>query len=313
MSELAALLARASFATDTPLALARIDKNGVLEELASGTWPNDRPVATGDRFYAASLAKQVTGAALAVLVRDGRLDADAPLSRYLPDLPPWGFGVTARQLAHHVAGLPPAGEMEAQLSDWSDANVLAAIAGITELRHEPGETFSYSNLGYVLLAQIVAAIAGEPFEVFAQRRLFEPLNIDGIDFAGARIGEFAQLPALGPSLPTTVGDGGLWSTAGALARWLSAQNRDALGIASLVEKPARFRDGRDGDYGWGIGLREFLGEPLFVHGGSWTGAAATSLRSPSRGISVVAMAATAQGEELQALAHAMLSDCGIGS
>ena len=50
-----------------------------------------------DRFYSASLAKQITGAAAAVLVREGRLDPDLPVAHYLPNLPGWAEDITAHQ------------------------------------------------------------------------------------------------------------------------------------------------------------------------------------------------------------------------
>ena len=77
---LAALLARAAIPERTPVAMARLDRSGVIEDAVAGTWPDGAAVTPDDRFYAASLAKQVTGAAVAVLVRAGKLDPDAPVT-----------------------------------------------------------------------------------------------------------------------------------------------------------------------------------------------------------------------------------------
>lgn len=306
MTPLATLVDRAGFAPGTPVAVARVVA-GAVEDQVSGTWPNGRLVAATDRFYVASLAKQVTGAALALLVRDGRIDPDRPVSDYVGGLPTWAANITPRQLANHTSGLPPAGELEARLTgDWTEALVLEALGGLTELHSPPG-AYSYSNASYVLLARTIAEASGMPLAELAARRLFEPLGIDGIGFITDLVSQ-PQASLLGPHLPLTHGDGGLWSTAYAFARWLQHQNRDTLGIASLVTTPGRSNNGAPVDYGWGVGLRQHRGEALLIHGGEWTGAAAKAVRSPALGIAVVGMAAGTEFEILNGLVSAALAD-----
>ena len=265
-------------------------------------------MAPSDRFYVASLAKQVTGAALALLVRDGRVDPDQPVSAHVGDLPLWSATITPRQLAHHISGLPPAGELEAQMTgDWTETLVLDALASRAELPSPPGAAYSYSNVGYVLLARLIAEASGMPLAEFAVKRLFEPLGTDGISFITDPASQL-QAPLLGPHLPLTHGDGGLWSTAYAFTRWLHHQNRDTLGIASLVTAPGRSNDGTPVDYGWGLGLREHRGHPLLIHGGEWQGAQAKAVRSPALGLAVVGMAAGTEFETLNRLVSAVLED-----
>jgi CubicO group peptidase (beta-lactamase class C family) len=308
MTPLATLVERAGLASDTPLAIARCDRSGVIEELVIGSWPDGHPVTPADRFYVASLAKQVTGAALALLVRDGRIDPDLPVAAYLGRLPPWSASITPRHLVHHTAGLPPAGELEARApGDWTEDFVLGALAELRELPFPPGTACLYSNLGYVLLARLVAEVSGMPFARFAATRLFEPLGIDGIGFLADHAPR-AQLSLLGPRLPLTHGDGGLWSTAGAFARWLHHGNLDTLHIASLVTAPGRLDDGTSVDYGWGLGLRRHREQPLLIHGGEWSGATAKAVRSPARGVAVVGLTAGARFELVHQLVAAALDD-----
>ena len=307
MTPLATLVERAGFAPGTPLAVARVAGDAV-EDCVAGVWPNGQPVTPTDRFYSASLAKQVTGAALALLVRDGRVDPDRPVSDTVGGLPQWSTRVTPRQLAHHISGLPPAGELEARMTgDWTEAFVFEALGDLTELPSPPGGAYRYSNLGYVLLARAITVASGLPLAEFARLRLFEPLGLDGIGFPGAPVGH-SQLPLLGARLPLTHGDGGLWSTAGSFVQWLQQQNRDTLGIADLVTTAGQLNDGSSVDYGWGLGLREYRGEALLIHGGEWQGAAAKAVRSPALGIAVVGMAAGAEFETLNRLVSAVLED-----
>ncbi|KQW86043.1 hypothetical protein ASC89_02985 [Devosia sp. Root413D1] len=307
MTPLATLVERAGFAPGTPVAVARVAGDAV-EDCVAGVWPNGQPVTPTDRFYGASLAKQVTGAALALLVRDGRIDPDRPVSDYVGGLPSWSATITPRQLAHHIGGLPPAGDLEARMAgDWTEALAFEALNDLAELPASPGAAYRYSNLGYVLLARVIANAGEMPFTQFAATRLFEPLGLDGIGFPDHPVGQ-PQLPLLGASLPLTHGDGGLWSTAGSFVQWLQQQNRDTLGIADLVTTAGQLNDGTSVDYGWGVGLRQQSGKALLIHGGEWTGAAAKAVRSPALGIAVVGMAAGAPFETLNRLVSAVLED-----
>jgi len=307
MIPLATLVERAGFTPGTPLAIARVSGE-TIEDYVSGAWPAGGPVLPADRFYVASLAKQVTGAALAVLVRDGVVDPDRPVSDYVGDLPPWSSAITPRQLAHHTSGLPAAGKLEAHLTgDWTEAFVFDALGKLAGLPSRPGAAHSYSNAGYVLLARIIAEASGMSFAEFAATRLFQPLRLEAIGFDGDATAQ-PQAPLLGAHLPLTHGDGGLWASAGSFAHWLQQQNRDSLGIAELVTAPGRLNDSSFVDYGWGLGLRRHRGQSLLIHGGEWQGAAAKAVRSPALGLAVVGMAAGAEFETLNALVTSVLDE-----
>lgn len=304
--ELAQLVDESALAFEVPLAIAVCNLAGNVEEVTRGSWPDGRLVHPTDRFYAASLAKQITGAAAAILVREGRLDPDLSIAHYLPELPGWADSISARHLAHHIAGLPAAGEIEPVDNDWTDAVALAALQRLTALNPAPGTAYVYSNLGYVLLARIIARVAGITFSHFATTRIFEPLGLDGMGFVEGDISGFPQASMMGAGQPLTMGDGGLWTTAGAFSKWLHHQNRDTLDIADLVTVPGKLISSEVVEYGWGLGLRSRNGQPLFIHGGEWTGCTAKAVRSPSIGVAITAMSSGASMAELNALVDAVL-------
>lgn len=306
VDDLARLVDQSALASQGPLVIAVYNGAGQVEEVARGRWPDGRSVQTADRFYAASLAKQITGAAAAVLVREGRLDPDLPVAHYLPDLPPWAEDITARHLAHHIAGLPAAGEIEPAEDDWTEALALAALQRLPQLVAAPGAAYRYSNLGYVLLAQIIARTAGCTFQHFTETRLFERLGLSDMRFAEGDIGNFPQTAMIGSSRPLTTGDGGLWTTAAAFSKWLHHQNRNTLGIADIVTAPGRLISGDVVDYGWGLGLRRHHGEALYIHGGEWTGCTAKAVRCPATGIAITAMSSGVSVEDLSAVVQAVL-------
>jgi CubicO group peptidase (beta-lactamase class C family) len=192
--------------------------------------------------------------------------------------------------------------------DWTEPAAIAALERAAPADAGAGERFSYSNLGYIVLARFVAEVSGMPFAEFVTQRMLAPLGLDEMGFVSA-VPSFPQVALMGTSLPLTHGDGGMWSSARAFARWLHLQNTDALGVAGIVQSPGLLRDGTAVPYGWGIGLREYRGAELFIHGGEWTGCAAKAVRSPALGIGVVAMAAGAPIELVNQLVSDVLDDC----
>jgi CubicO group peptidase (beta-lactamase class C family) len=131
----------------------------------------------------ASLTKVVaTTTAIMILYDEGKVALDAPVVRYLPA---FGTGagnrsaVTVAQLLTHRAGLPAGLELWRRFNTAAEARsaVLAA-----PLRSAPGAVYEYSDLGPMLLAFIVEAVSGEPFDTFVQRRLFTPLGMTQTGF-----------------------------------------------------------------------------------------------------------------------------------
>jgi CubicO group peptidase (beta-lactamase class C family) len=172
---------------------------------------------------------------------------------------------------------------------------MGAVGDLADLT--PG-TFVYSNVGYVMLGQLVAAASGEPFSQFIESRFALSPALD--------IGLFPQTVLLGDKLPLSHGDGGLWTSAEMFVRWLDRQNRDEFGIEALVTSPGPGAD----DYGWGLGLRQLHGRLLLVHGGGWQGASAKSARCPSLGIAVVALAACDELDRVAGLVDTVLAAMG---
>lgn len=299
------LLDSATFPEDAPVSVA-VSRANTIETLASGHWPDESSVRETDMFYAASLAKQVTAAVAAWLAKAGTLDVDAPVARYVSGLPAWAAVVTPRQLAHHVSGLPgDDGALGDPAAHWTVERAMAVLRRLQQPPREPGTAWVYSNLGYVLLAELASRAAGSSFADVAAEML-KTLGIGEMVFAGPDVAAFQQSQRLGPVLPLTVGDGGLWCTARGYVKWLEAMNADALGLAEHLAEPGRLTDGSDTDYGWGIGLRTFRGAPLYIHGGEWPGAVAKAVRSPSFRLAVAAFASGSSIDAIVALVDAVL-------
>ncbi len=148
--------------------------------------PND----AGTIYDAASITKVVaTAPSIWLLIERGKVELDAPISRYLGAAGAsreWRDEITVRHLLTHTSGLRPS----LPLSDsWSgyDEGVRRAIA--EDPRNRPGAIFRYSDINYILLGEIVRRASGEPLDVFARRNIFEPLAMRDTRFRGVAAGD----------------------------------------------------------------------------------------------------------------------------
>jgi CubicO group peptidase (beta-lactamase class C family) len=252
--------------------------------------------------YMASLAKQVTAACAALLVRDGVLDLDAPVASVLPGLPPWSRQVRIRHLVHHTGGLPLDGVT------GPDRTTAAVLADARDLDFTPGTRYSYSNVGYVWLAEAVGAAAGEPLPDFARRRVFAPLGMaDTLFWAGPdpRPPGAAPLDPPRPA-PLSIGDGGLWSTAADMLRWAGGLTGDRLGITALVQTPGALDDGTPLNYAWGMGVRSYGGHPAYRHGGAYADVRTMLVRVPERGLDLLVLALADRSDRRTGLTDRLL-------
>jgi CubicO group peptidase (beta-lactamase class C family) len=272
--------------------------------------------------YAGSLAKQVTAACAALLLRDGALDLDASIAGLLPDLPAWAAEVRIRHLIHHTAGLPTTEVVWGQMvrdgeRDWTSDGALAALSTLSALDRPPGSAFAYSNVGYVCLARILERVVGEPLAGVARRRLFDPLGMSSTSFwsGPAPSPPAARLaPPPGRPAPLSVGDGGMWTTVRDLLRWNDALLEDRLGITTTLHSPGTLDDGTPLDYAWGVRVSHESGARTESHGGSWEASTAKLVRLPDLGGGFAALATGGGVARMTALSsslqHALLEPRG---
>jgi CubicO group peptidase (beta-lactamase class C family) len=307
---LAALIAGAGYGSREPV-IAGVHGQGCPPVFAAqGVTAAGEPADPATLAYAASLSKQITAGCAALLVREGGLDMEDTLARWLPGLPGWAGTVRLRHLLHHTAALPDA-QVDAIIggtADRTSAAVLSALAQVPALAGPPGTAYAYSGAGYVCLAAVVARAAGQPLPEFAAQRIFVPLGMSGTCYwpgpAPAPPGA-APLAAAHPA-PLSLGDGGVWSTTRDLLRWSQALNADELGISPLVQAPGCLDDGTPVSYAWGMGVRSHHGYRVYRHGGGWPGLRALLARIPDLNQGLVIIALADDSERRVELAAGML-------
>lgn len=148
------------------------------------------PVSSDTLFQVASLSKWVTAFGVMLLVEEGKLDLDEPVSTYLTrwQLPESAFdnkGVTVRRLLSHTAGLTdglghdgfaPGVEVQPLVDHLTHAaDAEPDVGGRVVVGLEPGSQFKYSGGGYNLLQLIIEEVSGTSFENYMRQAVFNPL------------------------------------------------------------------------------------------------------------------------------------------
>ena len=140
----------------------------------------------------ASLTKVVVTTTLAAKLVEGdfpvRLDLDAPVSRYLPEWssgpqPEWRRQVTVRHLLTHTSGLPPFKEY--WRTSKSKQDTLDRIF-VEPLDNEPGAKEVYSDLGIILMAEIIERLTGKTLDTLAREYIFSPLAMFSTSYNPAK-------------------------------------------------------------------------------------------------------------------------------
>jgi CubicO group peptidase (beta-lactamase class C family) len=208
------------------LTAAVVDSDGLL-------WSGAFGVEAGTVFEAASLTKPVVAHVALQLVEAGKLDLDRPLAAYLgKGVEPEVEGdarygkITARRVLSHTTGFP----------NWRRQDPL-------RIDFEPGEKFSYSGEGFVLLAKVLEKVTGQPLEALVQARLFQPLQMSASSLVwresydhGATVGhdEFGEeRDKFKPEAPNAAAS--LHTTAEDYARFLGEILQPALLKPATVE------------------------------------------------------------------------------
>jgi D-alanyl-D-alanine carboxypeptidase len=218
-----------------------------------------QPVTSQTRFPIYSVSKVYASALTHQLIEAGNLVLDAPVGRYLPELPPWRDSLTIRHLLAHASGLVDytdlPGYHEAVNAGTIGESHFVALALHQPLQFMPGSKWAYSNTGYALVERLVERVSGMTFAqrlragILAPGR-FRATSID-CDAAGIATGyTWAWRAGLkGDSLVVSKGRnarlnlaavGGLCSTAPEVARFvaqlLQAQHVQSRSLADMSRR-----------------------------------------------------------------------------
>jgi CubicO group peptidase (beta-lactamase class C family) len=273
---------------------------------------SEAKAATDTAFQLASVTKVFTGTLVMLLVQEGKLELDAPVSKYLTDAPEAWKAITVRHLAAHASGLANSPDDETSAGATVAERYAAALQ--QPLAYPPGERSEYGLTDFVVLTHVLEKATGQDFEALLRGRIFEPLGFtctrydhavwQGQDLIAdvvprrATIYGFAKgvyRKAWFPYPAHTYAAGGVFSCVDDLVRWAVALDAGTLLSAESQRAAAtafKLTGGREGGYGVAFVPGRLRGLSTFGHAGG--GSLADVLRVPDQKLTVIVLS-NAQG------------------
>src|SRR5581483_1820185 len=239
-------------------------------------------------FELASVTKQFTATAIMLLVEEGRLKLDDPISQHLSGTPDGWKGITIRHLLTHTAGLASLETGFRALWEggvrlnYSTAQAFDAAAR-DPIRFAPGEKWQYSDVGYFLLGMIIEKASGQRYREFLTERFFRPLGMTATSVPNTwelvrnRAAGYTFLISGGPlvhirrdtqfELPSHYG---VFSTVKDLVKWEAALVSGKVVKQSSLDvmwTPVRLNDDSTFPYGFAWEVKEVRGHRMIPHTG----------------------------------------------
>jgi CubicO group peptidase (beta-lactamase class C family) len=275
------------------------------------------PVSPETVFKIGSVSKQFLATGIMLLVQDGQIGLDDPLSKYLEDAPSSWKAVTIRHLLTHTAGIIREGPAFDPMVRQPDINVIRS-AYSAPLEFATGSQFQYCNVCYFALAEVIARVSKKPWDVFMRERVFAPVGMkatattaDAIPNRAAgydwRDNAFHAVPEWNALRPS----GAFVSNVLNLARWDSVLYAGAILTRASRDRMwtrARLANGNETEYGFGwfvedaecpaqpaagpAACRALAGRRLIHHGGSLPGFRALFMHSLRDSLTVIVLTNT---------------------
>ena len=298
------------------------------------------PVGAKTLFEVASNSKAFTAAALAMLVDEGKIAWDDPVTKHLPGFQMYDAYVTGamtvRDLLTHRSGLGlGAGDLL-----WWPTTSFSTDEIIARLRYiKPATSFrnsyAYDNLLYIAAGKIIAEKDGKPWGDAIRDRILAPLGMDGTTTSVAAMLASADHAAPHSKVndkpvvvkpipvPNAVGAVGLNTSAEDVARWMNLLLNDGktpdgkqlVSAKQLAEMwtqqtPMRIREPKPAlaatkpnfaAYGLGFNLRDYKGRKIAMHGGALVGFYSTVLMVPEEKLGIAILTNAENGPAMAAL------------
>jgi len=276
--------------TDAPGVVLAVFRGGeiVHEEahgMASLEW--DVPLTTGTAFNIASVSKQFTAFALALLESRGLLSIDDEIHAFFPELPDFGHPITIRNLLNHTSGMRSLHGI-VSIAGWreddrrTNEDILRIMMRQEDLNFEPGSEYLYCNTGYMLAAMIVERVTGARFPDWMAANVFGPLGMtrtsvqddyDRVYRNTASSYHPVDSTGFAPDTPywAYYGSGNIHTTAADLARWAHNFSTGEVGGRGVIDRMQERGVLSSGDtlrYALGIEVTSVGPLRMLTHGGS---------------------------------------------
>src|ERR1017187_1751561 len=164
-----------------------------LEAIGFADVAAGKPMRSDALFWIASQSKPMTATALMMLVDEGKVNLDDPVTKFLPEFNDQWLAVerdsdhvllkrpkhrvTVRHVLSHTSGMAFKSAMEQPTLDLLRLRDAVRSYAMMPLQFEPGTQYQYSNAGINTAGRIIEVVSGMPYEAFMEQRLFEPLGM----------------------------------------------------------------------------------------------------------------------------------------
>ena len=258
------------------------------------------PAAPNTKFRLASLTKQFTAMAIMILQEKGKINVQDPVSKYLNDPPPAWNAITIYHLLTHTSGIPDLlrlpGFEKMKREKHTPAELIEFFKN-RPLDFVPGENFTYSNSGYILLGYIIEKITGSSYSNFLRATIFEPLGMKDTGFetepgmskqkaTGYYLDHEQIVSSAYVDMTVPFSAGGLYSTVEDLYKWDQALYTEKL--VSKKSRDAMFTPYRN-NYGFGFVISRLYDRKFISHSGSIEGFATYIARYPDDRVTIIVL------------------------
>jgi CubicO group peptidase (beta-lactamase class C family) len=267
------------------------DKDRVLDLEAAGfsSLSAKTPMKTDALFWIASMTKSFTGAALMMLVDEGKVSLDDPVEKYLPEfkgqmvaeegieMHPPAHPVTVREIMNHTSGV--AVPQDPAFKGKYTLKEIVEVVGKLPLRREPGTKYEYNNSGINTGGRIIEVVSGMSYVDFMQQRLFTPLEMKDTTFfpneeQGSRLAHSARFTEDKKDLEDV--NPGKGVTPQLIAKLSEGQDLkvpqnliDNMGMGVVTEAAHRYGQPAGGLYSTASDVGHFC--QMLLNGGTWHG------------------------------------------
>lgn len=249
----------------------------------------------GTRFSINSISKTFTATAILILVEEGRIDINASVARYVPDLKTsWADRITVHHLLTHSSGL----SRESGIQPHEELTFKEQVKLVDKqtLLFTPGARYEYSNAGIILLGSIIENVSGMDYEAFITKKIIQPLNLRNTGYYSGRnvISNLAvpyRITSNGLEFAQRskhFGDnagGGLYSNPSDLFQFIKGLEDHTILSKKYVDRmfQSHVQSGENEFEGYAWSIKYFGDEKLHFAAGSGYGTKSVIIRMPESG------------------------------
>lgn len=241
-------------------------------------------------FHMASISKQFTAFSIVLLAKQGKLQLDDDIHKYLSWFPDLKEKITIRHLLNHTSGIRDQWQLLAisgtRLDDViTQEHIVKILSKQRALNFKPGEKYSYSNSGFTMLAEIVKSVTGQSLRKFTDSAIFKPLGMinthfhdDYTEIVPNRSYSYGRIDSAHFSNSTlsysVAGATSLFTNITDMSKWAMNFYNHKVGDQNDIDQLTRkgkLNNGKEQEYALGIAVDTYRGWKQYSHGGADAG------------------------------------------